>query len=100
RQPLNAALVRPAAGTPILAIVTRSATLAFDSASALAVIFLPHYFHPHTARMSNATQPLRIGLIGAGGNTRLQHIPGFRRCADVHIDLVANRSEASARKVA
>lgn len=50
--------------------------------------------------MSNATQPLRIGLIGAGGNTRLQHIPGFRRCADVHIDLVANRSEASARKVA
>ncbi|MGE0601893.1 MAG: Gfo/Idh/MocA family protein [Dehalococcoidia bacterium] len=44
--------------------------------------------------------PLRIGLIGAGANTRTQHIPGFRRCADVEILGVANRSVASGRRIA
>lgn len=50
--------------------------------------------------MSTSQQPLRIGLIGAGANTRLQHIPGFQRIEGVRIELVANRSEASACKVA
>lgn len=50
--------------------------------------------------MSTPSQPLRIGLIGAGANTRLQHIPGFQRIEGVRIDVVSNRSEASSQKVA
>lgn len=50
--------------------------------------------------MSTPSKPLRIGLIGAGANTRLQHIPGFQRIEGVSIDVVANRSEASALRVA
>ena len=44
--------------------------------------------------------PLRIGLIGAGGNTTARHIPGFREAADVELVAVCNRSEASGRRVA
>jgi len=44
--------------------------------------------------------PLRIGLIGAGANTRSQHIPGLRRCADVEITGVANRSSESGQRIA
>lgn len=43
---------------------------------------------------------LRIGLIGAGTNTRDKHIPGFRTLVDVEIAGVANRSEASSNAVA
>lgn len=43
---------------------------------------------------------LRIGLIGAGGNTRAKHIPGFQALDNVEIVVVANRSEASSAKVA
>jgi len=43
---------------------------------------------------------LSIGLIGAGANTRTQHIPGFRRQAGVEIVAVANRSIESGRRVA
>lgn len=43
---------------------------------------------------------LRIGLIGAGANTRDRHIPGFRAMEGVELAVVANRSEASSRKVA
>jgi predicted dehydrogenase len=48
--------------------------------------------------MSNS--PLRIGIIGAGGNTRLRHIPGFQAIEGVEIVSVCNRSEASGQKVA
>lgn len=41
---------------------------------------------------------LRIGLIGAGGNTRQRHIPGFRVLDGVEIVAVANRSPASSRR--
>ena len=41
-----------------------------------------------------------IGLIGAGGNQRLRHIPGFREVADVEIVNVVNRSRASGEAVA
>ncbi|MGE3076668.1 MAG: Gfo/Idh/MocA family protein [Dehalococcoidia bacterium] len=44
--------------------------------------------------------PLRIGLIGAGANTRNQHIPGLRQCADVEIVGVANRSVESGQRIA
>lgn len=45
-------------------------------------------------------EPLRIGLIGAGANTRSMHIPGLRREADVEVAAVANRSRESGERVA
>lgn len=42
--------------------------------------------------------PIRIGIIGAGANTRRRHIPGLRRLGGVEIVRVANRTpESSAR---
>lgn len=38
---------------------------------------------------------LRIGLIGAGGNTRLRHIPGLRAITGVEIVAVCNRRPES-----
>ena len=43
---------------------------------------------------------LRIGLIGAGGNTLSRHIPGFKKVCGVEIVSVANRTWASGRRVA
>lgn len=45
-------------------------------------------------------QRVRIGVIGAGANTRLRHIPGFQALPGVEVVVVANRSRASAEKVA
>ncbi len=47
-------------------------------------------------RMSQNT--LRIGLIGAGANTRLRHIPGFRALPGVELAAVANRSLESSKR--
>lgn len=44
--------------------------------------------------------PLRIGLIGAGANTRQMHIPGLRKQPGVEITGVANRSRESSQRVA
>ncbi len=43
---------------------------------------------------------IRIGLIGAGGNVRSRHIPGFRQQANVEIVSVANRTRASGQAIA
>ncbi|WP_459555215.1 Gfo/Idh/MocA family protein [Lacunimicrobium album] len=43
---------------------------------------------------------LRIGIVGAGGNCRLKHIPGFRSIPDVKIVGVCNRTLASSKQVA
>lgn len=43
---------------------------------------------------------LRIGLIGAGGNTKLRHIPGFQAIDGVEVVAVCNRSTTSAQAVA
>ncbi len=43
---------------------------------------------------------IRVGLIGAGGNTRSRHIPGFKKQDGVEIVTVANRTTESAKKVA
>ena len=43
---------------------------------------------------------IRIGLIGAGGNTRSRHIPGFQAQKGVELVTVANRTPASAARVA
>ena len=45
-------------------------------------------------------QPVRIGFVGAGGNTRAKHIPGFKAIPGVELVSVANRSRASSEKVA
>jgi predicted dehydrogenase len=42
-----------------------------------------------------AKHTLRVGLIGAGANTRLRHIPGLRALPDVEIVAVVNRRPAS-----
>ena len=43
---------------------------------------------------------IRVGLIGAGANTKLQHIPGFKNIDGVEIVSVTNRSIASSQAVA
>ena len=43
---------------------------------------------------------IRVGLIGAGGNVRNRHIPGFQKVDDLEILAVANRSLESSRSVA
>ncbi|NKB66984.1 MAG: hypothetical protein GKR89_07985 [Candidatus Latescibacteria bacterium] len=43
---------------------------------------------------------LRIGLVGAGANTRRRHIPGFQAIAGVEVTAVCNRSRASGQAVA
>ena len=45
-------------------------------------------------------KPVRIGFVGAGGNTRVKHIPGFKAIPGVQLVSVANRSRASSQKVA
>lgn len=47
-----------------------------------------------------AVQALRIGVIGAGANTRLRHIPGLRAVEGVTVVAVCNRTEESGRRVA
>jgi predicted dehydrogenase len=43
---------------------------------------------------------IRVGVVGAGGNTRLHHIPKLKKIDGVEIVSVANRSRASSQKVA
>ena len=43
---------------------------------------------------------IRLGLIGAGRNTRDRHIPGFQEVEGVEITAVANRSRESGQRVA
>jgi predicted dehydrogenase len=43
---------------------------------------------------------LRLGLIGAGGNTRLRHIPGFQAIRGVELLAVCNRRPESTAAVA
>lgn len=46
------------------------------------------------------SRPLRIGFVGAGANTRSRHLPGFKVIPGVELIVVANRTRASAEKVA
>lgn len=43
---------------------------------------------------------IRIGIIGAGANTRERHIPGFQALPEVEITVVANRSKESSQRAA
>lgn len=42
---------------------------------------------------------IKVGIVGAGANTKARHIPGFQSIEGVSVEVVANRSEASSRKV-
>jgi predicted dehydrogenase len=46
------------------------------------------------------TSPLRIGIVGAGQNTRLRHLPGLRAIAGVELSGVVNRTRESSERVA
>ena len=43
---------------------------------------------------------ISVGIIGAGANTRLLHIPRLQALQNVHVIAVANRTLKSAKKVA
>jgi predicted dehydrogenase len=45
-------------------------------------------------------QPIRVGFVGAGNNTRRRHIPGFRAQSGVELVAVANRTRESGQRVA
>ncbi len=45
-------------------------------------------------------QSVRVGVIGAGANTRSRHIPGLQAIPGVQVVCVANRTMQSGRKVA
>ena len=45
-------------------------------------------------------ETIKIGLIGAGGNTRTRHIPGFLNIENIELTAVANRSLESSKKIA
>jgi predicted dehydrogenase len=47
-----------------------------------------------------AEDVVRVGLIGAGRNTRERHIPGFQKIPGVEIVAVANRSRESGQRIA
>ncbi len=47
-----------------------------------------------------AEEEIRVGLIGAGGNVRNRHIPGFRKVEGVQLMGVVNRSRESSHRVA
>src|SRR5215212_11204254 len=51
-------------------------------------------------RAEQATMTIRIGIVGAGANTRDRHIPGFQAIDGVELAAVANRSRASGERVA
>ena len=46
------------------------------------------------------TQRVRVGIVGAGSNTRLRHIPGFRQIPGVDIVGVVNRTAESTARAA
>jgi len=46
------------------------------------------------------SRTLRVGVIGAGANTRAKHIPGLQEIAGVSIEVVCNRSRESSQTAA
>ena len=47
-----------------------------------------------------ADETIRVGFVGAGGNTRLRHLPGLQAIDGVETVSVSNRSRASSQRVA
>jgi predicted dehydrogenase len=55
---------------------------------------------PHQKGVTMPNEPIRVGIVGAGANTRLRHIPGLNGIPGVEIVSVANRSRESGERVA
>ena len=81
----------------------------FDPAVALPYNFARRAVSPYPAGapskqtqggLTVAIESVRVGLIGAGRNTRDRHIPGFNTTPGVEIGAVANRSRESGQRVA
>jgi predicted dehydrogenase len=51
-------------------------------------------------RTMNTNQTIRVGFVGAGNNTRVRHIPGFKAQSGIELVAVANRSKESGERVA
>ncbi|MEM7128663.1 MAG: Gfo/Idh/MocA family oxidoreductase [Chloroflexota bacterium] len=47
-----------------------------------------------------ATEIIRVGIVGAGGNTKLHHIPKLQAIEGVEVVSVVNRSRESSQRVA
>ena len=47
-----------------------------------------------------SSEPIRVGIVGAGANTRDRHIPGLQAIAGVEIVSVCNRSAESSNRAA
>ena len=47
-----------------------------------------------------SVQRVRIGIVGAGGNVRLRHVPGFKAIEGVELVSVCNRSRESSERAA
>ncbi|MCZ6874954.1 MAG: Gfo/Idh/MocA family oxidoreductase [bacterium] len=47
-----------------------------------------------------STESVKIGIVGAGNNTRVRHIPGLQAIEGVEIVSVCNRSRESSQRVA
>lgn len=45
-------------------------------------------------------EKIRIGIVGAGANTRKMHLPGFQAIPGVELTVVCNRSQESSQNVA
>ena len=45
-------------------------------------------------------EPIRVGIVGLGTNTRLRHVPGLLACEGVSIEAVCNRRPESTRSAA
>ena len=46
------------------------------------------------------SQPIKVGIVGAGNNTRVRHIPGLQAIAGVEVVSVCNRSRESSQRAA
>lgn len=40
-------------------------------------------------------KPIRVGIVGLGGNTKLRHVPGLLACGDIQVTAVCNRRPES-----
>ncbi|MDP6403157.1 MAG: hypothetical protein QF467_06380, partial [SAR202 cluster bacterium] len=47
-----------------------------------------------------ADDTIRVGFVGAGGNTTLRHLPGLQAIDGVETVSVSNRSRESSQRVA
>jgi predicted dehydrogenase len=82
--------------------IRRRGLLTTAAALPVAAALTPRTLLAQERRSSGAAarDPIRVGIIGAGGIVSSTHIPGLRRMPGVEIVAVANRSLESSRRAA